>query len=74
MTCPECNSENVYVKDTIPGTDGKVYRRRHCRDCNVLFRTMESCMEDTEESRAEYAEAVRNKSPMIKKYYEEKGK
>lgn len=74
MTCPECNSENVYVKDTIPGPGSKVYRRRRCGNCGLIFRTTETVMEDTDEARGEYTEAVRNKSPMIKKYYEKKGK
>lgn len=70
MICPYCSSTNIYVSDTAPGSDGKVYRRRHCRDCNARFRTVESCMDDTPVANQGYLEAVKNKSSVVKAYYD----
>lgn len=72
MTCPYCSSTNIYVSDTAQGTDGKVYRRRHCRDCNARFRTVESCMENTASANEGYLEAVKNKSSVVRAYYDGK--
>ena len=72
MTCPYCSSTNIYVSDTSQGLDGNVYRRRHCRDCNARFRTIESCMEDTATANEGYLEAVKNKSSVVKAYYEKR--
>lgn len=70
MNCPSCGSENVCVKETMQGTDGKVYRRRQCLDCDARFRTVENVMDDTDRSRKDYFEAVKNKSALIKSLYE----
>lgn len=72
MTCPNCGSSNVYVKETTPDPNGKVYRRRHCADCDARFRTVETTMDDTDEARKEYLDAVKNKSSVIRAYYENK--
>lgn len=74
MFCPMCNSSNVYVKDTMTGTDGSVYRRRRCANCNSNFRTVETVMDDTTESRKNYLDAVVNKSPLFKAVADEKRK
>lgn len=68
MTCPACGSTSVYVKDTTPSTDGKVYRRRLCAECSMRFKTIETVMSDT--SDGDYLEAVKNKSSVIRAYYE----
>lgn len=41
MRCPSCKSESVYVTDTMPGDDGRIYRRKHCRNCDLRFNTVE---------------------------------
>lgn len=48
MKCPSasCRSENIKVKDTIHGSDGRIYRRRRCIDCGTSFRTVEMDMSE----------------------------
>ena len=41
MRCPQCKSESVYVTDTMPGDDGRIYRRKRCAACNFRFNTIE---------------------------------
>ena len=41
MKCPHCCSENIGIVDTLPGASNTQYRRRKCKDCNGLFRTVE---------------------------------
>ena len=41
MRCPKCKSESVYVTDTMPGDDGRIYRRKRCEACNFRFNTVE---------------------------------
>ena len=42
MKCPKCNSESVFVTDTLPTPDGNaIYRRRRCSDCNFRFNSIE---------------------------------
>lgn len=70
MTCPNCGSENVYVRETMHGSGGKIYRRRKCNDCLTMFRTVEDVLDDTEQSRKDYFEAVKNKSALLTALYD----
>jgi transcriptional regulator NrdR family protein len=72
MICPVCGSEYNFVRETAQGTDGKVYRRRRCSECEAKFRTVEVVMDDSDSSRKDYSEAMRNKSPLIRGYYDNK--
>ena len=72
MTCPNCGSDNVRVKETMPGTGSTVYRRRMCCDCGNRFRTSETLLDDSEKSRNEYFEAVKNKSSLLTALYDGK--
>lgn len=69
MICPECGSECNYVRETAHGSDGKVYRRRRCAECEAKFRTVEVLINDSDPSRKDYSEAMRNKSALLRKYY-----
>lgn len=71
MICPACGSERIYVKETAQGSDGKVYRRRYCMDCNEKFHTVEGVI-DNSDSRQGYSEAMRNKSALIRDYYKDR--
>lgn len=71
MICPVCGSEYNFVRETAQGTDGKVYRRRRCGECEAKFRTVEVVMDDSDSSRKGYSDAMRNKSPLIKAYYKD---
>ena len=70
MNCPKCGSENVSVRETMHGDGGKVYRRRRCNDCLTMFRTVEDFLVDTEQSRKDYFEAVKNKSALLRSLYD----
>lgn len=72
MICPVCGSEYNFVRETAQGTDGKVYRRRRCGECEAKFRTVEVVMDDSDSSRKDYSEAMKNKSPLIREYYDNK--
>lgn len=72
MICPVCGSEYNFVRETAQGSDGKVYRRRRCGNCESKFRTVEAVLADEDESRKGYSEAMRNKSPLIREYYGKK--
>lgn len=74
MNCPVCGSECIYVKETVQGVDGKIYRRRCCSDCYTKFRTVETVMEDRDDSHNGYFESIKNKSSVIRSYYERKEK
>ena len=65
MNCPVCGSECNYVKETAQGSDGKVYRRRHCRECDAKFHTVESVITD-DETNKRYSEAIQKKSPLLR--------
>ena len=41
MRCPHCDSANIGVIDTLGGAVNTIYRRRKCKDCYELFRTVE---------------------------------
>ena len=41
MKCPHCNSTNIGVIDTLGGAVNTIYRRRKCKSCGELFRTVE---------------------------------
>ena len=41
MKCPHCDSDNHGVIDTLGGATNTTYRRRKCKDCGGLFRTVE---------------------------------
>ena len=45
MICPNCGSENLYVKDTR-SHDRYVFRKRLCVDCRYYFATCEVAMDD----------------------------
>jgi transcriptional regulator NrdR family protein len=68
MTCPNCGSVNISVKDTMHGPDGKIYRRRRCNDCSMRFRSVEEIADDTEEFRQAYSNAVCSKSELMNLY------
>lgn len=72
MICPVCGSECNYVKETAQGSDGKVYRRRRCSNCDEKFRTVEVVINDADPSRKDYSEAMRNKSALLRSYYADK--
>ena len=72
MICPVCGSEYNFVRETAQGTDGKVYRRRRCGVCEAKFRTVEVVMDDSDSSRKGYSDAMRNKSALIREYYDNK--
>lgn len=72
MICPSCGSECNYVKETAQGSDGKVYRRRRCSNCDEKFRTVETVISDTDDSRKGYSDAMRNKSALIREYYKDR--
>ena len=72
MICPVCGSECNYVKETAQGSDGKVYRRRRCANCDKKFRTVEVLINDEDPSRKDYSEAMRNKSALLRAYYADK--
>jgi len=46
MECPVCKIGETEVKDSRPGREGEVRRRRKCRGCNHRFTTYEARMED----------------------------
>ena len=71
MICPACGSERNYVRETAQGTDGKIYRRRRCYDCDLRFHTVESVVAD-DESRKGYSEAINNKSGFLKNIMKER--
>lgn len=70
MNCPNCGSDDISVKDTMHGPDGKIYRRRRCNECGEKFRSVEEIAEDTEEFRSAYAAAHRAKSELLRIYHE----
>lgn len=72
MICPVCGSECNYVKETAHGSDGNVYRRRRCNKCEAKFRTVEAVLDDSDGSRKGYSDAMRNKSGLLRAYYENK--
>lgn len=74
MLCPKCGSYNIGVRDTMPGPDGKIYRRRRCRECNANFRTVELLADDTDDFRIAYRDAVNAKSALFKECYEKQKK
>ena len=58
MICPNCNSFNVHVVETICGEDIEhVYRRRKCRECNTKFQTIEIVIGDRSSYRKSFTEA-----------------
>ena len=66
MLCPKCDSNSVYVRDTMNAQDGKVYRRRYCRVCGTKFRTVEVLDDGSDIFKREYADAVEKKSPLFR--------
>ena len=70
MTCPNCGSENVCVRETMHGSGGKIYRRRKCNDCQMLFRTVEDVLDNTEQSNKDYSDAAKKKSPLLTAFYD----
>ena len=46
MICPECGSENVYVKETRGSDTATVERRRVCEVCRLSFWTYEKWYTD----------------------------
>jgi len=40
MRCPRCDSEKLSVADSRH-REGRIYRRRECRDCGYRFSTIE---------------------------------
>lgn len=62
MFCPKCKSEHSRVVDTMHGSDGKTYRRQKCMRCGETFRTVETLLDDSEESRAAYRAAAYRKN------------
>ena len=72
MLCPKCDSDTVYVKDTMHAPDKKIYRRRKCSTCGLIFRTVEVIDDGTEEFRKKYVEAVETKHPLFRAAREER--
>ena len=66
MFCPKCESENIRVVDTMHEPDNMTYRRRKCLNCGTNFRTVETILDDSEESRAAYRAAAYRKNGPFK--------
>ena len=66
MRCPKCDSDGIYVKDTMRAPDRKIYRRRKCAECGTIFRTVEVIDDGTEEFRKKYVEAIEAKNPLFR--------
>ena len=66
MNCPECGSPSVYVKDTIPSNDERIFRRRKCFDCGINFRTVEIVDDGTEDFKRGYNKAWLKKHPRLR--------
>ena len=41
MICPECGSQNVYIRETRGNDTRTVQRRRFCENCRLGFWTYE---------------------------------
>ena len=67
MKCPHCNSSNIGVIDTLPGASNTEYRRRKCKDCGGLFRTVEVIGNDGEAFERGYSAAMKRKRKGLKK-------
>lgn len=61
MLCPNCGSSQTRVYDTMPCSDGNVYRRRKCSNCNRGFRTIEIVGDGMTEFSAGFVKAQQEK-------------
>lgn len=61
MICPNCGKGEIKTMDTMPRRNGETYRRKKCKNCNALFRTVEIVDNGTEEFSAGYYIAMKNK-------------
>ena len=61
MRCPHCNSPDIRVMDSLPGNSKTLYRRRKCKRCNKLFRTVEIVDDGSEAFDAKYYAASKRK-------------
>ena len=66
MICPKCDSDKVYVRDTMNAQDGKVYRRRYCKVCGTKFRTVEVLDDGSDTFKNGYLDAVETKNPRFR--------
>jgi hypothetical protein len=41
FACTDCGSQNTYVRDSRPRSDGGIRRRRRCENCGARFTTWE---------------------------------
>jgi transcriptional regulator NrdR family protein len=62
MKCPHCNSGNIRVIDTLPGASNTQYRRRKCKDCGGLFKTVEVIGNDGEGFERGYSAAMKRRA------------
>ena len=70
MKCPHCDSDNVGVIETFRGGKNTTYRRRKCKDCGGLFRTVEIIDNGNPHIAKGYAAATKRK---VMKYRKERG-
>lgn len=61
MRCPHCNSPDIRVMDSLHGNSKTLYRRRKCKRCNKLFRTVEIVDDGSEAFDAKYYAASKRK-------------
>lgn len=61
MVCPNCQSANIKVVDTIHGVKNEIHRRRRCIDCNFVFRSIEVIDRFGMVFEKEYYQALKNK-------------
>ena len=61
MKCPECNSEDFGVTNTLYGDRNTIYRLRKCKVCGTKIRTVETIDNGSQEFADGYAAATRRK-------------
>lgn len=62
MQCPKCGSKKVFVMNTMPFDNSKLYRKRGCKDCGARFSTVETLDDGSSAFKYEYAEALKRRS------------
>lgn len=74
MRCPKCDSNNVYVTNTMTSEDNEVLRRRNCSDCGYIFKTVETVVVESKDFKKKYMDTLEAKHPTIKKAHERRSK
>lgn len=60
MKCPECGGKLSTI-DTIPYNDDVIYRRKRCKDCRYILRTIEYEIEKEGFNNEHYNKALQMK-------------